>query len=234
MGIVVRAFTVLTLGDALRLRAAACLPARALVISFDDGYADNAEIALPILMRHGLRATFFVASGFLDGGRMFNDSVIECLRHAGGERIDLSEFGLGVRSLASARERREAIDALLPKFKYSGLGCARGSGCPARCPGGQPLRPDLMMRSDQVVELHRAGMEIGGHTVRHPILRLTTDAEADRNRRWPGAPAGTDRRAGRGLRLSQRQTGAGLRHEARRDGQAVGGRARPRPRARGR
>lgn len=34
-------------------------------ITFDDGYADNYELALPILQRLNLRATFFIAAGFL-------------------------------------------------------------------------------------------------------------------------------------------------------------------------
>ena len=50
------------------------LPARPAVITFDDGYADNRTVALPILQAHGLTATFFVATGFLDGGRMWNDT----------------------------------------------------------------------------------------------------------------------------------------------------------------
>ena len=37
---------------------------------------------------------------------------------------------------------------------------------------GAILRDDLMMRSDQVTALHRAGMRIGGHTVNHPILKV--------------------------------------------------------------
>lgn len=180
MAVVARAFMVLTLGQALGLRASGRLPARALVITFDDGYADNAEIALPILLRHGLRATFFIATGFLDGGRMFNDSVIECIRHAGGPHIDLHEFGLGLRSVESAAERRQVIDALLPKVKYSSLDEREAFVARlARLAGSPDLRRDLMMRSKQVVELHRAGMEIGAHTVRHPILRLTPDTEAD-------------------------------------------------------
>jgi peptidoglycan/xylan/chitin deacetylase (PgdA/CDA1 family) len=36
-------------------------------ITFDDGYADNHEYALPLLAQHGIHATFFLTAGFLDG-----------------------------------------------------------------------------------------------------------------------------------------------------------------------
>jgi peptidoglycan/xylan/chitin deacetylase (PgdA/CDA1 family) len=36
-------------------------------ITFDDGYADNHELALPILAKHGAVATFFVTTGLLNG-----------------------------------------------------------------------------------------------------------------------------------------------------------------------
>ena len=39
------------------------LPARPVVITFDDGYEDNYLSALPILERQGMRATFFVVTG---------------------------------------------------------------------------------------------------------------------------------------------------------------------------
>ena len=65
------------------------LPPRALSITFDDGYANNATVAAPILKRLGLHATFFIATGFLDGGRMFNDTVIEAVRGYRGDMLDL-------------------------------------------------------------------------------------------------------------------------------------------------
>lgn len=172
-------FNVITLGEAAARLDESELPRRALCITFDDGYADNAEVALPLLLRHGLKATFFVATGFLDGGRMFNDSVIECLRRTGLDSVDLGEFGLPRRSTASAADRRGVIDALLPKVKY--LGLAEREGFIARLhrlAGAPELPGGLMMRSEQVRQLHRAGMEIGAHTVRHPILRLLSNAEA--------------------------------------------------------
>ena len=69
-------FDVLALGEAVRALREHRLPRRALSITFDDGYADNYTVALPILRRLGLPATFFVATGFLDGGCMFNLSLI--------------------------------------------------------------------------------------------------------------------------------------------------------------
>ena len=176
-----RSFRVLALGQAAALLAAGTLPAGALAITFDDGYADNAEIALPILQRHGVKATFFISTGFLDGGRMFNDSVIECVRAARGDTVDLGELELGRRSLATPQARRQVVDELLPKVKYLGFDDReRFIAKLARCLGADRLPDDLMMRSAQVTELHRAGMEIGGHTVRHPILRVLPDDEAER------------------------------------------------------
>jgi peptidoglycan/xylan/chitin deacetylase (PgdA/CDA1 family) len=49
-------------------------------ITFDDGYADKHDVAMPILQRHGLCATFFIATGFLNGGCMWNDTIIETVR----------------------------------------------------------------------------------------------------------------------------------------------------------
>jgi peptidoglycan/xylan/chitin deacetylase (PgdA/CDA1 family) len=44
------------------------LPPRAVLITFDDGYRDNLENALPVLRRHGYPAVVFVPIGFLDDG----------------------------------------------------------------------------------------------------------------------------------------------------------------------
>ena len=42
-------------------------PARAVVITFDDGYADTAELAAPLLTARGLHATVFLVSGRMGG-----------------------------------------------------------------------------------------------------------------------------------------------------------------------
>lgn len=166
---VARSFRVLPLAQAIERLREGKLPARSLCITFDDGYRDNHDIALPILQRLGLPATFFIATGFLDGGRMWNDSVIETVRLA-PRQLDADELGLPELPVATVAEKRAAIGALIGKAKYLPLdervavvdAIARRSGI--------ALPQDLMMSTEQVRAMHRAGMGIGAHTVRHPIL----------------------------------------------------------------
>jgi peptidoglycan/xylan/chitin deacetylase (PgdA/CDA1 family) len=163
-------FNVLPLLDATRLMREGRLPPRAACITFDDGYADNAEVALPVLLQHGLHATFFVASGFLNGGRMWNDTVIETVRMAEGESLDATSLGLGRHALGTVQDRRNAICALIGQLKYRDMDERLELVQQLAALTGRKLRDDLMMNTEQLRKLHAAGMHIGAHTVHHPIL----------------------------------------------------------------
>jgi peptidoglycan/xylan/chitin deacetylase (PgdA/CDA1 family) len=175
LGLLKRCFRVMPLLKAVRLLEQGRLPGRAACITFDDGYADNAQVALPILQRHGLCATFFIATGFLDGGQMWNDRVIRLVRNAAGDRLNLLEHGLGCFEIASLPMRRHAIAALLDALKY--LPPEQRLERVQRICGPSKSAGD-MMSSTQVLALHRAGMEIGAHTVSHPILARISDLAA--------------------------------------------------------
>jgi peptidoglycan/xylan/chitin deacetylase (PgdA/CDA1 family) len=179
LGLVNACFNLVPLREGLRGLRDGTLPPRAACLTFDDGYADNAEIALPILQRHGAPATIFVASGFLDGGRMWNDTVIELVRRAPDE-VDLTRAGFGVLRLASVAERQAAIGTLLNKLKYLPLAQRHDHVELLRELVPVALPDDLMMTSTQVRQLHAAGIEIGGHTVNHPILARLSSQEARR------------------------------------------------------
>lgn len=164
-------FRVLPLAEAAARLQRGTLPSRAACITFDDGYADNHDVALPILQSLGLPATFFVATGFLDGGMMFNDRILETIRRLSPGVQDLGFLGLGMREIPVEREARhalamEAIRAVkhLPGEERS----QRVAALQALSPS--PLPRDLMMTTAQVRALDAAGMEIGGHTHTHPIL----------------------------------------------------------------
>jgi peptidoglycan/xylan/chitin deacetylase (PgdA/CDA1 family) len=171
-------FALMPLDEAVAALARGALPARAAAITFDDGYADNVEVALPILREMHVPATFFIATGFLEGGAMWNDRLIEAIRAAPGPILDVEALGLGLHPIASAPSRRAAIDAILPRLKHlpPDEREAQVNRVVAGCGGREP--PSPMMRAEGVRRLAAAGMGIGAHTVTHPILAVVDDATA--------------------------------------------------------
>jgi len=170
-------FNVLPLHAAVTQLNAGTLPARAACITFDDGYADNLTLATPILKKHGLHATFFIATAYLNGGRMFNDTVIEAIRHSRDDELDISALGLGRHDVGTPQAKRDAIIKILPKVKYLPLNQREDKVAElARMVSDIPLANDLMMTTAQLKALHVAGMGIGGHTSRHPILANLDDS----------------------------------------------------------
>ena len=176
-------FCTLPLDDAARRLRNGTLPRRALAITFDDGYADNLHVAMPILQSQGLPATFFIATGFLDGGCMWNDRVIESLRRSTLPSIDLREL-LGpdtpVFALASTLQRRIALEAVIARIKYLPVARREALVQEIHRRSGAHLPADLMLTSAQVRQMRHGGMQIGAHTVSHPILARLDRAAAQR------------------------------------------------------
>lgn len=179
MALLVSGFNTLRLSDAVERVQTGHLPPRAVCVTFDDGYRDNAETALPIL-KLGIPATFFIATGYLDRGRMFNDSVIEAIRQAPGGAIDLTGLGLGSHTLTDTASRKALIEHIVGEIKYRPARQRSAFAERIAEAAGVELPADLMMSFDQVREVSGAGMDIGGHTVTHPILREIPDEQAER------------------------------------------------------
>lgn len=169
MDLIANLFTVLRLSEAVDRLGSGSLPARAVCITFDDGYANNRELAAPILAARKLTATFFVSTGFIEGGQMWNDTVIDAVRRAAGD-LDLVDLGLGRFRLTDIAARRAAIDAILPRLKHRmPAERARLAEAIAARVGVWPKRQP-MMTERQLRELAAFGMEVGAHCVSHPIL----------------------------------------------------------------
>jgi peptidoglycan/xylan/chitin deacetylase (PgdA/CDA1 family) len=171
-------FRILPPAEACERLVAGALPSRAAVITFDDGYRDNFTVALPILRRHGASAAFFVATGFLGGGTMFNDRIIEAVRRCERRALDLNWLGLGTvtlddwaKRIAAAERTIGAVKHLSPADREERVERFEHS-CGARAIDGPMLRPE------QVTALARAGMEVGGHTRSHPVLVALADGAA--------------------------------------------------------
>lgn len=171
-------FNVLPLGVAIERLYAGTIPTRALAITFDDGYADNEELAAPILARLGLSATFFITTGFIGGGCMWNDQVIESIRGIRAPELDLRPFGMQVLPLDSDAARRRAVTDVLTAIKHLEQARRQAIADAIGAMAGFERAPSLMMSADQLRAMRqRHRMDIGAHTITHPILtRLSNDA----------------------------------------------------------
>jgi len=179
LGFLRRWFTVLPLGEAARRLADGSLPPAAACVTLDDGYADNLTRLLPLLERHELPATIFVADGYLDGGCMWNDVIIEAVRHCKTNRLDLSAEGLPVIALDNLDARRRAIDTLLPLVKYRPV--SERTPLAAAIARSAAVTPssELMLTTSQLQTLARSSLvTIGAHTHSHPILAVEDEATA--------------------------------------------------------
>jgi peptidoglycan/xylan/chitin deacetylase (PgdA/CDA1 family) len=171
-------FKVLPLSEGIERLKSGSLPRRAACVTFDDGYRDNYTVAAPVLKRYGLPATIFVSTGFLDGGRMWNDSVIEAVRRAPGSSIDAQDIGLGVHPIGDDLARSATIAKLLDQLKYLPV-AERSQKVSDLCALiGAALPTDLMLSTAEVRAARHANIEIGGHTVNHPILTQIDDGQA--------------------------------------------------------
>jgi peptidoglycan/xylan/chitin deacetylase (PgdA/CDA1 family) len=171
-------FNVLPLDVALKKWQTQSLPSRAVCITFDDGYADNYHNALPILKKFNLSAVFFIASGFLNGGRMWNDTVIEAIRNLQQMELNLSAIGLGRFNVSDQENKYQSAMQIIQKIKHLDPE-TRAEHAAFIATQSHSLPDDLMMTSEQIIQLQKNGMEIGGHTITHPIL-----AKLDNERAW--------------------------------------------------
>lgn len=161
---------VLPLGEAVERLKDGTLPPAATCITFDDGYADNLTVAAPLLRKYGLPATVFVATGYIDGGRMWNDWVIDGIKKSPLDCIELQDLDLPNLDIRTLDLRKRAIEVLLLQLKY--LPFARrkivSEELARRCRSN--IVEALMMTRDQVTALPAFGITVGAHTHTHPIL----------------------------------------------------------------
>jgi peptidoglycan/xylan/chitin deacetylase (PgdA/CDA1 family) len=162
--------------------AAAVSRGRSVLLTFDDGYRDNYELAFPVLKRRGLQATFFVTTGFLDQPRVpWWDELAWMVQTSRSDVIAGGEWLPGELRLTPGN-RRGAIRALDKAYKslpghqteefLDFCGSRAGTG---RC--DPALGAELWMTWAMAAEMRDAGMSIGGHTVNHPVLARLSHTE---------------------------------------------------------
>ena len=95
-------------------------PEHAVVLTFDDGYADGATFALPLLVKYGARATFYVSSGFVGTPRHLTWSQMRAMRSAGMEIACHGTLHLDLSTLDRAGQVREAGGCMKRFARYLG------------------------------------------------------------------------------------------------------------------
>jgi peptidoglycan/xylan/chitin deacetylase (PgdA/CDA1 family) len=160
----------------------------AVVVTFDDGYADNVLEALPILEEMEVPATFFVSTGLLGTGNEFLWHRLERILLADGEfplAFELRDPRYGRRWDTSSPEQRRALYDALNRFTQR-IDAARREDWLDQLTkwadrGDAERHPEekSVHRSMSLEELKKLAASpwatIGAHTVTHPLLCALDD-----------------------------------------------------------
>ncbi len=156
------------------------LPDNSVIITFDDGYASNFELAYPILKEFDLPATIFVTTAFLDGEDiMWFQRVDLALGRTRKEQLDwkINDNKLRLK-LGTREQRQESLVCLMAEMKelhdtdllgeVDRLEQALDVATPPLTDLPAPMRP---LTWDMACDMIYSGLiEVGGHTHTHPVL----------------------------------------------------------------
>jgi len=185
MAIVRRYFTPIGIHELRDFMRGCALPPNPLIVTFDDGYRECYERALPILVAQSVKATFFIATSYVSKRRVFWwDRIAYILNRTERDRLELSypmTLQLDCRRVARVQTGRTLLK--LVKSHY-GLDIERfleelasAAGVEWNSELERRLADELVMNWNQVRELHAAGMEIHSHTRTHRILQTVRPEE---------------------------------------------------------
>lgn len=155
------------------------LPSNAALITFDDGYLDNLTNAYPLLKEHGLSALVFLTTDFVGKSKpSYWDLAAYCFYHTPKESVQLPI--MGITHWKTESEKELAMIQWIERIKT--LPDGEKSTLIQRLPGllnvaiPEGVLSRLFLTWAQVCELIDNGIEIGSHTVSHPILtRISLD-----------------------------------------------------------
>ena len=111
----------MTAGELIDVLDRGHLPQRVAVLTFDDGYADAADVVTPLLARHGARATFFVNAGTIGLRNHLTWRNLRAMRSAGNEIGAHGMYHLDLSTLDRAGQMHEAGDCVARIERFIGF-----------------------------------------------------------------------------------------------------------------
>ena len=163
-----RAFEFVSRDDLLRaVDAEAALPARACLVTFDDGLRCQAELALPVLDRLGVPGLFFVSGMPLAEERVLDVHKVHRIREALADEEILAVLGVNAPSAPTGRHVYD--DPLAAGVKELLAGRSSEELDALLAVGGAEVGLDLYMAAEDVAELERRGM-LGAHGYSHSAV----------------------------------------------------------------
>jgi O-antigen/teichoic acid export membrane protein/peptidoglycan/xylan/chitin deacetylase (PgdA/CDA1 family) len=163
------------------LRGEQALPPRSMLVTFDDGWADTAEFAQPVLDRNGISALVFVAAGAVNRAAPFWEELLYSFlatQPASLSRLkeEMAASGLAPLDPVPAQVNEHAIRAVIRQLGQ----CERTSvlAMVARLPDPGAAFP-AMLDAEQLSGLSAGGHAIGGHGMTHQPLTRVEDLEQE-------------------------------------------------------
>jgi len=170
-----RRYRMATLEETLEmLSGSASLSEPAVLITLDDGYIDNYQVAFPILRRHGVQGVFFLPTAFVGTGRLPWWDVIAyivkrsrklriCLDYPEPRTFDLASDGVNSCIINILRLYKQPSMQDHDKFVDD-----LEKACESSRPPGDAER--CFLSWDEARQMQQAGMAFGSHTHTHEIL----------------------------------------------------------------
>ncbi len=181
MELLARDFHPISLDELYRqIQAGGRLPNRSVVVTFDDGYADNYEVAMPILNKTGVPATFYATVDCIENRKLpwparlrfaFRNTKLNTSTNSAGEPLPLKNSADKEQAFLAACDiccqlsgavQDEFVRRIEEELEIS-IPSTLGS---------------LMMNFDQLRALTRHGHIVASHTVTHPNMAYVDQEKA--------------------------------------------------------
>ena len=169
------------------LRRPGPLPAGLAAITIDDGYRDAREVALPILRRYDAPATLFAVTRFVDGQDwLWTDKLQYVVLNTKAVRFEGEVNGQPFHFVFKDRASRihaaerlksclKAVTEGVKQEKLATIAELLDVEPPARAP-----EEYAGITWQEARELEAGGIEVGSHTLTHPVLTQVGDAQLER------------------------------------------------------